>query len=33
MSNPNSPNREYPLERTRNIMVCAHIYAGKTTLT
>lgn len=33
MSNPNSPDREYPLERTRNIGICAHIDAGKTTLT
>jgi elongation factor G len=33
MSNPNSSNREFPLERTRNIGICAHIDAGKTTLT
>jgi elongation factor G len=33
MSNPNSPSREYPLERTRNIGICAHIDAGKTTTT
>src|ERR1700746_1330439 len=31
--NPNSPNRAYPLERTRNIGISAHIDAGKTTLT
>ncbi len=33
MSNPNSPKRAYALERTRNIGICAHIDAGKTTLT
>lgn len=32
-SNPNSPKRSYPLERTRNIGIAAHIDAGKTTLT
>lgn len=31
--NPNSPKRAYPLERTRNIGICAHIDAGKTTTT
>ena len=32
-TNPNSPNRAYPLDRTRNIGIAAHIDAGKTTLT
>jgi len=31
--NPNSPDRQYALERTRNIGIAAHIDAGKTTLT
>ena len=33
ISNLNSPDRAYPLERTRNIGIAAHIDAGKTTLT
>ena len=33
LTNPNSPNRAYPLEKTRNIGIAAHIDAGKTTLT
>ena len=31
--NPNSPDRAFPLQRTRNIGIAAHIDAGKTTLT
>ncbi len=31
--NPNSPDRAYTLERTRNIGIAAHIDAGKTTTT
>src|SRR5580693_2409217 len=32
-SSPNSPDRRYTLERTRNIGIAAHIDAGKTTTT
>src|SRR5438874_2181780 len=32
-TNPNSPERKFALERTRNIGIAAHIDAGKTTIT
>src|SRR2546425_4036970 len=33
VASPNSLNRQYPMERTRNIGIAAHIDAGKTTTT
>src|SRR6266542_2944536 len=33
VKNPNSPNRKFPLERTRNIGIAGHSDAGGTTIT